>query len=120
MIPVSSEPVAVIGLDLGAPACIDLSGGLILFVEALMAERITEMRALGIGDDPFRQLRGNKDHAAVSAEYNIARNCRRVANMRRPIDADHGRVEACAGCQRTEVMRWIVEAHEGREVGQLG
>src|ERR1019366_10707185 len=95
---------AVIRLNLRSPTCVDLPSRVFFLLQSLMTEDVPQTSAFRLLDHPFSELGGNKDYAAVAAQYYVAGHYRCMTNPRRPVDADHGRVQALAARQRTEVM----------------
>ena len=66
------------------------------------------------------QLRRNEDHPAVAAQHHIARHHRGMADAGGAVDGDHGGVQRPAFiADAAEMVRRIIGAHKGDEVGQL-
>src|SRR5687768_7297819 len=81
------HPCGKVALDLVAPACVDLAGGIGAFTEPLLPKHVAQAYDLGSFHHKLREMRGNENHTAVTREHHIARHDRGCADTRGCVDA---------------------------------
>src|SRR5215472_11637379 len=110
------KPLVVILLDGISPAGVNLTCGVLAFLQALVSKKIAQMRFFGVLDHLLSQLWRDKDDSAVASQHDVSGHNHHVTDAGRRIDAHHRGVQKSAGLQRSIVVRWIVCTNESYKV----
>src|SRR5512140_2375134 len=72
MVFVLFEPLPIILLDGISPVGVDLSGGVLPFLQPLMSKQIAQVSGLGCFHHLLRQLWRDEDHPAIPSKNHVA------------------------------------------------